>query len=282
MNTARQYDVLARACHLSARLRGGVRPHRLCLHKSLLPPAPADGRDPGPAGGREGLNQWLAERVARAKPKRVLDLGCGFGSTLFALAQGHKGEFVGLTQSAFMVQTATSLAGQAGLAGNLRFFEGEFAKLRELERFDSIIALESLSYFDDLTRAARLLASALRTKGTLWIVDDWLREPLPPEHPDVHGICESWGRVRMHTVRELDEALAKEGFQNVETRDLTAQVPASVRSPSRSTGIMRWAARHLPGRQLRALAAAYLGGFHLERLYATSAMEYRFSHYIFR
>lgn len=280
MKTAQQYDVLARACHLSARLSGGVQPHRLCLHKSLLSPARADDPDPGPAGGKDGLNQWLTERVARAEPKRVLDLGCGFGSTLFALAQRHKGEFVGLTQSAFMVKTASALAGEAGLGGDLRFFEGEFAKLRDLERFDSIIALESLSYFDNLTCAARLLASALRTKGSLWIVDDWLREPLPREHADVRGLCESWGRARLHTVHELEGALAEEGFQCIENRDLTEQVPASRRSPSRSGGLLRWASRHLPGRSSRTLAAAYLGGCHLERLYAASAMEYRFSHYM--
>jgi SAM-dependent methyltransferase len=280
MKTARQYDVLARACHLSARLSGGVQPHRLCLHKSLLPPAPADDGYPGPAGGKDGLNQWLTGRVARTEPKRVLDLGCGFGSTLFALAQRHKGEFVGLTQSAFMVKTATALAGEAGLGGDLRFFEGEFEKLRNLETFDSIIALESLSYFDDLSCAARLLASALRTNGSLWIVDDWLREPLPQEHVDVRGLCESWGRVRMHTVHELEEALAKAGFECLESRDLTDQVPASHRPPSRLGGLLRWASRYLPGRPSRALAAAYLGGWHLERLYAASAMEYRFSHYM--
>ena len=280
MKTARQYEVLAKTCHLSALLRGGVRPDRLCLHKSLLPPdgsAPAADR---PAEGKDGLNQWLADLIAKEKPKRVLDLGCGFGATLFALARRMKGEFVGLTQAAFFVKTATSLSEKEGLARELTFYEGEFALLPSLGAFDAIVAVESLSYFDELPEAARLLAAALRPNGSLWIVDDWLRKPLPAENADFRGLCLSWGRRCLHTAEELEAALAGEGFHLVENRDLTAQVPAFRGSPSIRTTWLRRAARHLPGWQLRSLAAAYLGGRHLDRLYAASLMEYRFSHYV--
>lgn len=279
MKTARQYEVLAKTLHLSALLRGGVRPDRLCLHKSLLSAEGSAAAD-RPAGGRDGLNQWLADRIARRRPKRLLDLGCGFGATLFALARRMEGEFVGLTQSAFLVNTAASLAEKEGRAGELSFHEGEFALLSSLGSFDAMVAVESLAYFDELPEAARLLADALRSNGSLWIVDDWLRKPLSEEHADVRGLCQSWGRRRLHSAEELEAALAGRGFQLVENRDLTAQVPAFRASASPRSGWLRLAARHLPGWRLRSLAAAYLGGRHLDRLYAASLMEYRFSHYV--
>ncbi|NBD37045.1 MAG: methyltransferase domain-containing protein [Verrucomicrobia bacterium] len=278
MKTAGQYEVLARTCHLSALLRGRIRPDRLCLHKTLLPVEGAAAEHP--AGGRDGLNQWLANRIAEKRPKRVLDLGCGFGATLFALAHRMEGEFVGLTQSAFLVKTAASLAEKEGRASELTFHEGEFALLTSLGSFDAMVAVESISYFDELPEAARLLAEALRPEGSLWIVDDWLRKPLPDEHADVRGLCESWGRRRLHTVEELEAAFAGKGFQLVENRDLTAQVPAFRASASPRSGWLRLAARRLPGWQLRSLAAAYLGGRHLDRLYAASLMEYRCFHYV--
>ncbi|NBD37915.1 MAG: methyltransferase domain-containing protein [Verrucomicrobia bacterium] len=280
MKTARQYEVLAKTRYLSALLRGGVRPERLCLHKTLLPADSSLDAADCPAGGRDGLNQWLADGITEERPKRVLDLGCGFGATLFALARRMEGQFVGLTQSAFLVKTAASLAEKEGRANELTFHEGEFALLSTLGSFDAIVAVESLSYFDELAEAARLLGEALRPKGSLWIVDDWLRKPLPEEHTDVRGLCETWGRRRLHTAEELEAAFAGKGFQLVENRDLTPQVPALRASASPRSGWLRLAARRLPGRQLRSLAAAYLGGFHLDRLYAASLMEYRFSHYV--
>ena len=109
---AQLYDGLARFQWWRRRLKRSGAGEGLEMRKRLLAPRP--GED-GPPAGADGLDDWLWSRLEPSAGVRVLDVGCGFGATLFHWANNVDGAagaaFVGLTLSGYQVQRAEEVAG---------------------------------------------------------------------------------------------------------------------------------------------------------------------------
>lgn len=83
-----------------------------------------------------------APRAPGRAPFRYLDLGCGVGVTLLALAAAYpEGAFVGVDASPSHVRKGEALAAAAGLA-NVRFIAGRFgdAAVSDLDFMDYVVA----------------------------------------------------------------------------------------------------------------------------------------------
>ena len=268
----RQYEALSRGTVALARLRGGPGPDDLRMHKSLLPP-----REPaaGPAdGGKIGVERWLAGQVIETAPRRVLDLGCGFGSFLATLMRGWDGEALGINASAYPVQYGASFWRDNSAASAPVLRQAVFGADLNEAPFDALIALESLGYSDNLDATLRWVGELMRPGGRAWILDDWAHSQLPRDDHDLSALCRHWHRSRLYTSEEFLAVAAQQGLELHRRECLTDQVPARHRPPQRRR---RWplaALSRLGASTLGQLGAAFLGGWHLENLYARDKARY--------
>src|SRR5712672_1076369 len=84
----------------------------------------------------------LVNSVGISKGLKVLDLGCGDGTT--ALPEARLGaDVLGVDIASNLVAAGNKRAAQAGLSGNLRFLEGDASDLQGLENktFDRVISI---------------------------------------------------------------------------------------------------------------------------------------------
>src|SRR5262245_50412682 len=99
------------------------------------------------------LEDLLVEAVLTRSASRVLDVGCGTGSTTLAIARrlGAKGSCVGIDISDPMIDAARARAEQEGTPA--RFIRAD-AQLHAFEAasFDMIISRLGVMFFDDFVR----------------------------------------------------------------------------------------------------------------------------------
>lgn len=261
----RLYEGLARYHWWRRRLARARPGERLELHKRL-----AAGDGDGPAAGVAGLDAWLADRIGPLDGAHVLDVGCGFGATLFTFAaRGATG--VGITASPYQVRRAREQARALGLGDRVRFVRQRFDAPID-GRFDAAVAVESLIHATDVDAVLANVAGALRPGGRFVALEDCSANVLPDD-ADTSLLCERWVLDRLQHTDEVRESLDRHGFRVRDTIDLTAQVaprPAAVLDASERR--LRRTRRWLPvGRDV---VDAFLGGVALERLYARGAMRY--------
>lgn len=117
------------------------------------------------------IEAWLAEATVRAGARRVLDVGCGTGSTTLAVAGrlGAQGECLGVDISGPMIACARSRASQA--EGRVRFVEGDAQSYAfSPDAFDLIVSRFGVMFFADPVAAFANLARAARPGGELALI----------------------------------------------------------------------------------------------------------------
>lgn len=129
----------------------------------------------------EPLEDLLLEVLAAGPADRVLDVGCGTGSTTLAIAQaigvqaigaqasGERGHCVGIDISAPMIEAARARAAQADLPA--RFVRADAQRHGfEPASFDAIVSRIGVMFFDDPVRAFENLRQAARADAALHFV----------------------------------------------------------------------------------------------------------------
>jgi SAM-dependent methyltransferase len=128
----------------------------------------------------------ILEALAPAPGELVLDVGCGNGALLLAVAEGvgPAGAVTGLDVSSPMLAVAGRRAVQRSL-GNVDLIHGD-AQVAEIPpaSFDALISRFGVMFFDNPTAAFTNLAGALRPDGrivfTCWrelLANDWIMVP---------------------------------------------------------------------------------------------------------
>src|SRR5262245_23105019 len=113
----------------------------------------------------------LLDAAAAGHHCRVLDVGCGTGSTTLALAQRRDGakHAVGIDISAPMIAVARARAEQEG--SKARFVHGDAQRYAfEPSSFDMIVSRFGVMFFDDPVRAFANLRRAASDDTRLWFV----------------------------------------------------------------------------------------------------------------
>ena len=155
------------------------------------------------------VEDHLIRAVAVARPRRVLDVGCGTGDVTQRLRDECNAEVVGVDLSPRMVQ----LTRARGIVAHVANIEAlPFADAD----FDAVVANRVLYHVPDLARGLAELARVLRPGGRLAAVT----------YSDRH-LHEVWGRMRpaahppLPFSAESGAAALRERFGTVERRDVT-------------------------------------------------------------
>jgi SAM-dependent methyltransferase len=199
----------------------------------------------GVAGARwvaeqERLDAMMAETTLAlldaADPQageKVLDVGCGCGSTAIAYAEavGPSGQVLGLDVSRPMLALARDRAAAAGLP-NVRFVEDDAAAHAfDGAGFDAISSRFGVMFFADPVLAFRNLRRALKPAGRLafvcwrdWRLNEWVRVPVgavrphvPPQAPLEPGAPGPFAFADLGRIRTI---LASAGFDQITARPL--------------------------------------------------------------
>jgi ubiquinone/menaquinone biosynthesis C-methylase UbiE len=115
----------------------------------------------------------LVRRVGIAKGMKVLDLGCGDGTTALPAA-GLGAEVLGVDIATNLVAAGNRRAREAGLT-NCRFQEGDATDLRELEdrSFDFVVSIFGAMFAPKPQNVAKELVRVCRSGGCI-VMGNWI------------------------------------------------------------------------------------------------------------
>jgi SAM-dependent methyltransferase len=132
-------------------------------------------------GGLE-LTERLGELLQLQAGQHVLDVAAGKGGSAIRLAQRFGCAVIGVDYGAENVREATACAAHAGLAGLVRFEQGDAECLQfDDGTFDAVICECAFCTFPDKRTAAAEFARVLKMGGRVGLSDLTRNGPLPSE-----------------------------------------------------------------------------------------------------
>jgi len=130
----------------------------------------SDGEDLEAAQARKYA--WIRDQLAVAPGKRVLDVGCGWGSNLLYLAEHTGADVWGITLSARQRDEALARAARAGVADRVRIDVAHFEDVALPDAsLDAVLFSGSIVHMHHRDEVHRKVARALRPGGRVVISD---------------------------------------------------------------------------------------------------------------
>jgi SAM-dependent methyltransferase len=178
-----------------------------------------------------GVDKLLLARAAPAAGERVLEVGCGTGATLFALAAavGPRGRVVGIDISEPMLSFARRRAAEGGLA-NVSLVLGDAQTYGfEAGPFDLVVSRFGVMFFADPVAAFANICGAARPGGRLafacWASMNENRHWLVPYEiavarlgPPAPEPANAPGPMSLADPARTEAILARAGFADIEIR----------------------------------------------------------------
>ena len=166
--------------------------------------------------------RFLADRLALKPGMRVLDIGCGVGGPMAALARYAGASFVGLNNNAYQIERAR--AHTRDVRSLCSFIHGDYMQIPDGDdRYDAAIAIESMPHAPDKTAAFREVFRVLRPGACVAGYDWCLTEDFDPGNAGhmriKEGIVEGNALPDIARGPDIDTALRAAGFELVESDD---------------------------------------------------------------
>lgn len=160
----------------------------------------------------EHTNEIMAKGVNLRPDTRLLDLGCGYGSTARYLAANYGCHVTGTNISEKELELAQERAGEAGLERLLTFEYGDFHDLKYPDNsFDVVWSQESFLHGADKTKILSECRRALAPGGTLAFTDILVRRGTP--EADRARIYDRVKSPDMWDLEDYRDALVRLGFE---------------------------------------------------------------------
>ena len=175
-------------------------------------------------GGRAATDQLIGGADFRAD-QRVLDVGCGVGTTAIRIARGVGARVTAVDIAPMMLERATSNVARAGLSDRIAVQHGDICNLEFAdESFDRVVA-EAVTMFVDRARAAGELVRVCKPGGRVLASEFYWRKPPTPEarHVFLGEVCpglqfdslDDW--VQLYTAAGLADVQVETGPFNMMT-----------------------------------------------------------------
>lgn len=206
---------------------------------------------------------------------RGLDAGCGYGGTCFHGLRVHGGHWTGITISEEQLAYANGIAKARGVADKIDFRLASYDDPPP-DRYDVIVAIESLIHSSDPARTLTNLATALDRGGRMIIVDDMPLDPLPAR--DV-AFFEEFKRLWRCPVAPSAERwiafAAQSGLRLEDRKDLTELTkPRAEPDLDAALNDLGSQSARKAEQGFGRLSDAEIGGLHLERLLGRRTIRY--------
>jgi ubiquinone/menaquinone biosynthesis C-methylase UbiE len=169
--------------------------------------------------GRRSSNvqrsRWAVELLGIQPTDRVIELGCGPGVAIAALAsRASQGLVVGVDHSEVMIGQASRRNAAAIRAGRVRLIHAPVEHMRLIDGpFDAALAVNSLGFWSEPEARLREIGHLLRTGGRIALVSQ----------PRCPGATASTSAA---AAEELATLLREAGFSAVRRQTLDLEPPA--------------------------------------------------------
>jgi sterol 24-C-methyltransferase len=174
---------------------------------------------------------FLASRLGLRPGMKVLDVGCGVGGPMRAIARFSGAHIVGVNNNDYQIKRGTKQSQEAGLAARCQFIKADFMKLPVgRHEFDAAYAIEATCHAPDklalFTELHRVMKPGAFFAGYEWCLTDRY-DGANAEHRAIKkGIEEGDALPDIWTMPEVVKALEGAGFEMVESRDLAPESDA--------------------------------------------------------
>jgi sarcosine/dimethylglycine N-methyltransferase len=174
----------------------------------------------------EHTNEIMSGFANLGPDTRVLDLGCGYGSTARYLARSYGCTVTGINISEKELELARLRAAEAGLEHLLSFEQGDFhSLLYENESFDVVWSQEAFLHGADKSLIISEARRVLKSGGTLIFTDIVVRSETPAS--DRERIYDRISSPEMWDSEDYRRCLVDQGFTIREEEDWSVHVARS-------------------------------------------------------
>lgn len=119
----------------------------------------------------EDIYFWILKNISLAPNSKILDAGCGVGFGCFNLAKGYQSETLGISLSEQEIKNAKAFHTESHSELKCSFIQQSYDASYK-NKFDLIVAIESLKHSFDVQKTVAHLYEQLNQNGQLLIIDD--------------------------------------------------------------------------------------------------------------
>ncbi len=177
-------------------------------------------------------NETLAEIAGIQAGDYVLDAGCGYGGSVFWLAEHRQTKGVGITLSEKQVALAKEQALRRQLTPSPEFSVMDYTQTSfTSDTFDVVWAIESVCHAEDKREFIREAWRVLKPGGRLILADGFqVRNEYSAEEKKLLAqAVNGWAVSSMESAPNFEQYLKDQGFQGLKITDATPLVLPSSR-----------------------------------------------------
>ncbi len=223
------------------------------------------------AGDCKDLADWIIQNNLCPVGASVLDVGCGTGNSLFKLAKFKQASGLGISISGKEIQFANDQLEKLDMSRSITFLKQSFDEPIVHQKFDVILAIESLKHSHDLSKTVKNLLSASHEHTIFIIADDFIIE----NSGKVDEQKKLWKAPGFMTFAEFEAVLNQNSEFQLQRHDFTDKVKVK---NILMLGFLIWLTRALiwlSRKKSKLFLEIYLGGLLLECLYKKGAVSYQ-------
>ncbi len=217
------------------------------------------------------LYDYLLNKYNLMEKSDILDCGCGVGFGTILLAKKTGANLTGISVSPNEIESALANLKSEDSLSNVTFVQKSFDELKP-EKFDAIIAIESLKHSVQLSKSLDSIIKSLKTGGDLYIIEDVVVKPSNTFAEN--RLKKDWVLSKLYTEKEYIES-----SENMRwfTFDMTSMMRKTSK-PEVASKIIGTEIKTVVDRILNysdSAASIFRGGFYQEWLYLNGTLRYK-------
>lgn len=168
---------------------------------------------------------YLALLLGLRPGMRVLDVGCGVGGPMRAIARFSGATVVGINNNDYQIKRARAHNERAGLSDRCDFIKADFMKLPLPDQsVDAVFSIEATCHAPDraglFAEILRVLKPGARFASYEWCLTDRYDDKNPQHREIKKGIEEGDALPDLVSTKHVEQAMATAGFHQISGRDL--------------------------------------------------------------